>query len=290
MPRSSQPYPRPTSRRRVVNQQNAIPPTAHCSNTVAASRLITSPQGNAGCHRPIQDDPSTRGLRSVDRPYAGAAMAHCSPSRSGRRAISCAVIAAAAALSGCFTGERPHLAEGATTTGDEAVDEVLALLDGARASTFTAGYDVLTRFGDLRTPASVVQAAPDRRSITVGDVRFIFDGESTATCLLDTGACSDTIDAGQISNTQLAPDFYGSSAAVRLRRDGEARVDSTVASTETIAGQQTTCVTIPVPGGSSIYCALDSGVLARLDAADVLVELTSYSTEPDEQQFDTNAG
>ena len=39
--RSSQPYPMPTSRRRVVNQQNTSPPTAHCSSTVAASRRIT---------------------------------------------------------------------------------------------------------------------------------------------------------------------------------------------------------------------------------------------------------
>jgi hypothetical protein len=30
----------------VVNQQNSIPPAAHCSITVAASRAITFEQGN----------------------------------------------------------------------------------------------------------------------------------------------------------------------------------------------------------------------------------------------------
>ena len=39
--RNSHPYPRPTSRRRVVTHSQNSPPTAHCRRTVAASRLIT---------------------------------------------------------------------------------------------------------------------------------------------------------------------------------------------------------------------------------------------------------
>jgi len=31
----------------VVNQQNSMPPVAHCNSTVAASRLITNEEGNA---------------------------------------------------------------------------------------------------------------------------------------------------------------------------------------------------------------------------------------------------
>ncbi len=42
--RSSQPYPMPTSRRRVVTHRKAKPPVAHCSSTVAASRGITAPR------------------------------------------------------------------------------------------------------------------------------------------------------------------------------------------------------------------------------------------------------
>jgi hypothetical protein len=196
----------------------------------------------------------------------------------------------AAAVPGCVTGERPHLAEGASTTGDPAVDAVLGRLDASRLATFTADYSVLTRFGGLTTPATVVQAAADRRSVTVGAIRFIFEGPTTATCQLDTGACSETIDAGLISNTQLAPDFYGSSAATRLRREAAARVGPTVASTQEIAGQAATCVSIPITGATSVYCALDDGVLARLDAADVAIELTGYSSEPDEQKFARHAG
>jgi hypothetical protein len=39
-----------------------------------------------------------------------------------------------------------------------------------------------------------------------------------------------------------------------------------------------------------VYCALDDGVLARLDAADVAIELTAFSPDPDEQQFARRAG
>ncbi len=217
-------------------------------------------------------------------------MARRPRTRFARGALVALVLAVAATASGCFTGERPHLAESASTTGDPATDAVLALLDTGRSATFSADYHVLTRFGGLESPASVVQAGPDRRSVTVGDVRFIFDGPSTSTCTLTSAECTDTIDAGMISNTQLAVDFYGSSVAARLRRDAGARVGTTTASSETLAGQPATCVTIPIADTTSTYCVLDSGVLGRLDGADVKIDLTSYSPTPDESKFDRQAG
>ena len=159
-----------------------------------------------------------------------------------------------ATLSACFTGERPRIVEGAATTGDPAADAVLARLDGIGDAVFTADYELLTRYGDLHTAATVVQAEPGRRSITIGDVRFLLDGADAATCTLDSGGCSTTIDAGMTSNTQLGPDFYASSAAARLRRDAELRGGPTTASSEMIAGQPATCVTIPVAGASTTYC------------------------------------
>ena len=42
---------------------------------------------------------------------------------------------------------------------------------------------------------------------------------------------------------------------------------------------------MPVANGASTYCALDSGPLARLDAADVVIDMTSYAPEPDETAF-----
>jgi hypothetical protein len=191
-----------------------------------------------------------------------------------------------AALSACFTGERPRLAEGASTTGDPAADAVLSRLDAADEAPFTADYTVVTKFGSITTPATVVQAGPARRAVTIDQIRFLVDGADTATCDLDTGVCSTTIDAARVSNVQLTPDFYASSAAAKLRRDTELRAGPTRASTETIAGQPATCVVVTTTNGESTYCALDVGPLARLDSADHSIELTEYSPTADETQLE----
>ena len=188
-------------------------------------------------------------------------------------------------LSSCFTGERPRLAEGASTTGDQAADAVLSRLDAAGETAFTADYTVVTKFGSITTPVTVAQTGPARRAVTIGRVRFIVDGADTATCDLDTEECSTTIDTARVSNLQLTPDFYASSAAARLRRDTELRAGPTESSIETIGGQPATCVVVTTTDGESSYCALDAGPLARLDAADLSIELTDYSPTADETQF-----
>ena len=171
-------------------------------------------------------------------------------------------------------------------TGDPAVDAVLERLDRAPGAVFSVDYDVLTRFGNVSRPASVVQAGPARRSITVGTIRFLVDNDATATCDLDTDVCTETIDAARISDTQLSPDFYASSAATRLRRDAGARVgDDGRARRSTSPGGPATCVAIPLTTSTETYCALDDGPLARIDAADVRIELTAYSPVADESKF-----
>lgn len=197
-----------------------------------------------------------------------------------------AALAAGVALTGCITGERPTLASEPASIGDAAVDAVLARLEAPAAPVFTADYSVLTRFGNLTTSARVVQDGPARRSIKIGSIRFLIDGGSSATCDLAAGQCTDTIDANRVSDTQLAPDFYAQSAAARLRRDAELRAGPTVASAETIAGQPATCVAVPTGAVTSTYCALDSGVLARLDAADLVVTLTGYAPTADQAAFE----
>jgi hypothetical protein len=206
--------------------------------------------------------------------------------RAARRRHLALGVAMTAALSACFTGERPRLAEGASRTGDPAADAVLSRLDAAADASFTADYEVVTKFGNVTTPATVVQAGLARRAVTISQIRFIVDGADIATCDLDTGACSTTIDAARVSNVQLTPDFYAASAAAKLRRDAELRAGPTRASTETIAGQPATCVVVTTSAGESTYCALDSGPLARLDSADQSIELTQYSPTADETQFE----
>lgn len=212
-------------------------------------------------------------------------MARPTSSAARRLALFGALALLTVGLTGCFTGKRPTLEDSPASTGDPAVDAVLSRLDLARDAVFTADYVVTTTYDNASRPAGVVQTEATRRSVTVGDVRFIVEGTNTSTCALSTGECTSTIDAARISDAQLAPDFFASSADARLRRDASMRVGATTASTTTIAGQPATCVTVPITNRTETYCALDAGPLARLDAGDVTIELTSFSSTPDESRF-----
>jgi hypothetical protein len=204
-----------------------------------------------------------------------------------------ATLALLTLLSGCFTGPRPSYT---TTTdpfppgsssGDAAIDNVLAQLDAVNDGPYTATYTVLTKFGNITRPASVSVTA-GRRSVTVGEVRFITTDGASQTCILDkTDPCSSSIDPARISDTQITPDFYAADAAKQLRRIAVARIGATIPHTQQTAGQSATCVEVPVSGGVSAFCALKNGPLARLDNGAVTIELTQYTPAVDESLFAT---
>lgn len=206
------------------------------------------------------------------------------------------LVAVGAGLGGCFTGERPTFDDEqsgpAETSGNEAIDSVLGLFDSVDTSEFTAEYDIETKFNTVSSTGVVAQAAGDRRSITIENddrsVRFIVDGTDERTCDLATAECEAALNDARISDTQLSHSFYGPAFAQRLRADAERRVGDPVASTKEIAGQDATCVDVAVAGGTKTYCALDSGVLAEFIGADVTIELTGYSPEPDTTTFTEN--
>lgn len=196
-------------------------------------------------------------------------------------------------LTGCFTGERPSFEDEdrppAASTGNAAIDEVLTRLDSVESSEFTAEYDIETKFNTVSSTGLVAQTTGNRRSITVENdersVRFIIDGTDQRTCDLTTAECEASLNDARISDTQLSHTFYGPAFAQRLRADADRRIGDPVASTKQVAGQEATCVDVAVAGGTKTYCALDSGVLAEFVGADVTIELTGYSPEPDTTTF-----
>jgi hypothetical protein len=194
-------------------------------------------------------------------------------------------------LSGCFTGERPSFTTEpfpvGALSGDPSIDQVLAQFDAVNDGPYTAVYTVLTKFGNTTRPATV-SVATARRSITVGDVRFLTVNGSSQTCqLAKTDPCSSTIDPARISDTQITPNFYAADAAKRLRRIAVARIGTPIASVATIAGQSATCVDVPVSGGVSVFCALANGPLARLDDGAVAINLTKWTPAADASLFKT---
>ena len=194
-------------------------------------------------------------------------------------------------LTGCFTGERPSFTSEpfppGSSSGDPAIDQVLNLLDATNEGPYTADYTVLTKFGNTSRPASVAIAG-SRRSVTVGGVRFLSNNDSSQTCILDaTEPCTATIDPARISDTQITPDFYAADAAKRLRRSAVARIGPPVSHVDQIAGQSAMCVDVPVPGGTTVFCALPNGPLAHLDDGAVLINLTQFAPALDESLFAT---
>ena len=200
-------------------------------------------------------------------------------------------IGVAIALSACATGERPSFDDDQPmqdSTGDPAIDAVLDRLDDVRLETFTADYSVLTRLGDLESTARVVQADNSRRSITINDVRFLDGSGTVATCNLTTDECEATINDARVSDLQITHDFYGASFSRRLRVDAGRRLGPATGYTAEIADESALCADVPVSGGTKVYCALDSGPLARYDGNDVVIELLRVNPTPDETAFTTN--
>ena len=221
--------------------------------------------------------------------YAGAAMASLCRSRHVTSRSVAALVACAALLSSCFTGERPTLGgcAFAETTGRVEIDSVLERFDCVSPELFTADYTVLTRLGDFTSTAQVVQA-PGKRSITINMVRYIYEGESMITCDLSQGTCEGEMNEARTSDVLLTSEFYAKAMAARLRVDADRRIGDPIGSEITQGGQQALCVDIPVTGGTKRYCALESGALAVFDGSDLLIELTGFSPTPDDTAFATS--
>ncbi len=189
---------------------------------------------------------------------------------------------------GCATGQRPRFSDDSfgigQRTGDPAVDAVLTGLDSVTASphTFTATYDILTKYGEAPHSATVTVDGA-RRAVTVDRVRYLDIPDGSQTCVAE--ACSTGLNPAAISDTQLTIDFYATSAATRLRVDANAKIGPSTARAETVAGRPATCVDVAQSNNTATYCALADGPLAELDDADVRVTMTSYQPVADPQAF-----
>jgi hypothetical protein len=190
---------------------------------------------------------------------------------------------------GCMVGERPSFEQAPTAagalTGDPSIDSVLSLLDSVESAVFSASYQALVVFNGVASSVTAAQASSTQRSMTIGDVRYVTDQNGTRTCSVAAGSCTPVLNAAAVSDTGVTPEFVFGDVARRLRRDANARIGPSVASTREVAGEQATCVDVPLSGGTKQYCALSNGVLARFVGADVTVDMTSYQRIVDPTLF-----
>ncbi len=196
----------------------------------------------------------------------------------------------AAVLGACGVGERPTLVDPSalgglarTPTGVDAADEVLGLLEGDLPEEVTATYTITPKLGALSRPATVVRSG-DQTSVTIGDVRFLSNGEAR-TCQLATGTCVDGIDEAEVSDTAVTSGFYNSSPAQVLRVSLARATGEPVASSQTVGEHPVTCVTVPSGQGEELTCATPEGLVAVWDTAFVHVTLDGLTPTADPAAF-----
>ena len=198
------------------------------------------------------------------------------------------------ALAGCFTGERPTLMPEETVppVSDAAIQEVVAVLDSTPESSFTISYEVVTKFGNLFTAATLAVDPSFGTSITIAEVRYIYsiDG-STLTCSTITSECAPGIDESRVSDRQLVSTIFKKATIERMQQDARVAVGSAVASNEVIVEMNATCSAIPVVDNngatqSKTYCAFtDLGVVASMNTADLAIKALSFTATTSADQF-----
>lgn len=192
-------------------------------------------------------------------------------------------------LTGCQLGERPSFSSDpfppGSLTGDPYIDAVLQRLDGVTSGPVTAVYSVLRKYGNTEYTATVI-LSNGQRAVTLGNTKYLQTEPVVQTCAIDgSSPCVNGIVAQASSDVGLTIDFYAADTAKRLRRDAQAKTGPSLTHTDTIGDQIATCVDTPLTGGTAVYCALDNGMLAKLDDGDVLVTLTMYSETADLTAF-----
>jgi hypothetical protein len=207
-----------------------------------------------------------------------------------------AALLAAASLSACFTGERPTLSAPpvggvkGSPTGDPAVDSVLSWLEASSRGPFTARYDGLLKANGAASAAVVTEDGTGRRAATIGGVRFLTEAGNQQTCDLPTGTCESGILEERASATGFTSQLEANVPAQRLRITLSRAVGPAVGRSEVIAGLTANCVDIPATAEViETYCALQNGVIARWDAADVHLELTTFDPAVSDAEFSTQA-
>ena len=186
-------------------------------------------------------------------------------------------LAGGVVVAGCATGPRPTLVD-APAIDDPAIAELVDMLATADDATFTAEYLITVNYGGRTVNATVAQHGSDR-SVTVGDIRFLWTSSSQRTCNLTTGECANGIDDTRISDVQVTHQFWGRAMALRIRTDADRDIGPARSYTIDVAGITATCAVIPVTGGDKSYCVSEAGPLAMYLGPDLSIELTSWSTE-----------
>ena len=193
------------------------------------------------------------------------------------------LVALTLALSACATGPRPTLVED-VPVNDAGIFAILDNFERADAAEFTASYRINVNYGNRVTDATVTQQNGER-SITIGDIRYLVESGNTRTCELSNSTCVKGLDDTKVSDFQITHQFWSRATEQRLRIDAGRNIGPAEQYVAEFANTTADCVSVPVVGGTKVYCVTEEGVLAHYAGPDLLIELTSYSTTANDELF-----
>jgi len=197
-------------------------------------------------------------------------------------------------LASCFTGPRPTLetVDTVAPVNDPAAESVLRVLTSTPATSFTVGYEIVTKFGGAVTSATVSFDPILGTSVDIADTRYLYTAEgTTTTCSKSTFECTTGIDETRVSDRQLTSTFHKQSAIERIRQDARVAVGPSVGRTDSLVDMATTCAEFPVVDSAGAprtksYCAFDDvSVIASMETADLSVTAISMSPSADPALF-----
>ncbi len=205
------------------------------------------------------------------------------------------VIVLAAALSACALGERPRLGEPVDKSkpldrqafGDPVVDAVLGPLDKVDSLTFTAVYRVTNLSTSTKSDAVVVHE-PTRHVVTVGDTVLYFSDQTKVCSVLKATCAPGDLNQPISALIPSGHEFYSARAAQQLRVSARRAAAKPFASEILVLDQTATCVVVPLATDGSkdeTYCVLPNGHLARVERADVEIDLVSVTPTADPAAF-----
>lgn len=187
------------------------------------------------------------------------------------------------AVSACAVGLRPELID-EVAVDDLGIEAVLDAFSTTSETPFTANYEIHVNYGNTTTTATVSQRGAEH-SVTIGTVRYLVEVGLSRTCDLTSATCTNGLDDTKVSDIQLTHQFWSRATAQRLRIDATRNIAPAESYEAVFAGQVATCASVPVVGGSKVYCSLANGVLAYYGGPDTTIQLTGYTETADDQLF-----
>jgi hypothetical protein len=212
----------------------------------------------------------------------------------GIRRKYCAAVTAGLVLAGtAITAFAPAASAHSKGLTSSQIKALTKELGGDKHLTYEATYKTV---GTGSSATVTIAQSPPKSNFSSGGGAVIDTGTKTYFCSTSSGNPT-CLSAGGSNPLAALEDFFSPTAALEALSEAKAGLGSkllnikTVSSSQTIAGQPSTCVTVNVSGHGGKYCVTKKGILSYAgETSGSYFELTKFSTSPASSLFTLPAG